>query len=59
MLEEHLQKCASEGKFVEAELAKQRIQQLKNIQDKKMVEDCKKKQKRPRRACIEPKTATC
>ena len=45
MLEQFLQKSVKEGKFVEAELAKQRIAQLKNVQDKKMVENVKSKQK--------------
>lgn len=45
MLQQFLQKSAKEGKFVEAELAKQRIAQLKNVQDKKMVESVKSRQK--------------
>lgn len=48
MLEEFQLKSEKEGKFVEAELAKQRIIQLTKIQDKKKYEEVKfmhKKQK--------------
>lgn len=43
-----MSKCVNEGKFVEAEIAKQRIKQLKDIEDKKMLEDCIKKQQTER-----------
>lgn len=44
MLTNYQKKCAKEGKFVEAELAKKRVAQLKDVQDKKMYEEVKQKQ---------------
>lgn len=36
ILEEHQLKCEKEGKFVEAEMARQRVNQLKKIEEDKL-----------------------
>ena len=41
ILEEFMSKSEKEGKFVEAELAKQRINQLNKVKDKKNLEEAK------------------
>lgn len=48
MLTDYQKKCAKEGKFVEAELTKKRIAQLKDVQDKKMLEGVKERQEKER-----------
>lgn len=37
LLEDHMNKCEKSGKFVEAELAKQRIIQLKKVEEDKII----------------------
>lgn len=44
MMQEHQMKCVQEGNFIEAELAKQRVNQLIKIQEKKEYNDAKKRQ---------------
>lgn len=41
MLEEHQSKCESGGRFVEAEMAKQRINQFKKIESQKLLRELK------------------
>ena len=43
-----MDKSEKEGKFVEAEIAKQRIAQLKMVEDKQMYDEIKKKQEQER-----------
>jgi hypothetical protein len=42
LLQEHQLKCEKSGKFVEAELAKQRVAQFKKIEEDKMLIKTKK-----------------
>lgn len=44
LMQEHQMKCVQEGNFIEAELAKQRVNQLIKIQEKKEYNDAKKRQ---------------
>ncbi len=37
LMHEHQMNCVKDGNFIEAELAKQRVIQLKKIQDKKKI----------------------
>jgi len=41
LLEEHQNKCEVDGRFVEAEMAKQRVSQFKKIESQKMLRDLK------------------
>jgi hypothetical protein len=43
ILEEHQNSCEKAGKFVEAEIAKQKIIQLKKIEEEKVVIDIKQR----------------
>ena len=45
LMKEHQMNCVKNGNFIEAELAKQRVIQLKKIQDKKELIAAKKRQK--------------
>jgi len=45
LMREHQMDCVKNGNFIEAELAKQRVIQLKKIQDKKNFVEAKRKQK--------------
>ena len=45
LMREHQLNCVKDGNFIEAELAKQRVIQLKKIQDKKQLIQTKKRQK--------------
>ena len=45
LMKEHQLNCVKNGNFIEAELAKQRVIQLKKIQDKKELTEAKKRQK--------------
>lgn len=45
LMKEHQMNCVKNGNFIEAELAKQRVIQLKKIQDKKDLIETKKRQK--------------
>ncbi len=45
LMREHQMDCVKNGNFIEAELAKQRVIQLKKIQDKKTFVEAKRKQK--------------
>lgn len=45
LMREHQMDCVKNGNFIEAELAKQRVIQLKKIQDKKELTEAKKRQK--------------
>jgi hypothetical protein len=45
LMHEHQMNCVKNGNFIEAELAKQRVSQLKKIQDKKELIQAKKRQK--------------
>ena len=45
-----MNKCEKEGKFVEAEIAKQRIEQLKTVEDKQMYDEVKKRHAEERAA---------
>jgi hypothetical protein len=42
LLEEHQDKCEKSGKFVEAEMAKQRVTQFKKIEEEKLLSDTKR-----------------
>ena len=44
LMKEHQMNCVKVGNFIEAELAKQRVIQLKKIQEKKNYNEAKKKQ---------------
>ena len=44
LMKEHQMNCVKAGNFIEAELAKQRVIQLKKIQDKKLFKEALKKQ---------------
>ena len=44
MLEDHQNKCEVEGKFVEAEMSKQKLAQLKRIEEEKLRLELKEKQ---------------
>jgi hypothetical protein len=41
LLEEHMDKCEKSGKFVEAELAKQKVIQLKKVEEEKILQETK------------------
>jgi hypothetical protein len=45
ILEEHLQKCEKEGRFVEAELTYNKLKQFKKIEKEKMIKDSKQSSK--------------
>ena len=45
LMQEHQMNCVKIGNFIEAELAKQRVIQLKKIQEKKQYDEAKKRQK--------------
>ena len=45
LMHEHQMNCVKNGNFIEAELARQRVIQLKKIQDKKQLIQTKKRQK--------------
>ena len=45
LMKEHQMNCVKNGNFIEAELAKQRVIQLKKIQDKKDLIETKRRQK--------------
>jgi len=45
LMHEHQMNCVKDGNFIEAELAKQRVIQLKKIQDKKQLIEAKRRQK--------------
>ena len=45
LMHEHQMNCVKDGNFIEAELAKQRVIQLKKIQDKKKLTEAKRRQK--------------
>lgn len=42
ILEEHQDKCEKSGKFVEAEMAKQRVAQFKKIEEDKLLNETKR-----------------
>ena len=44
LMREHQMNCVKAGNFIEAELAKQRVIQLKKIQDKKLFKEALKRQ---------------
>ena len=44
LMKEHKINCVKAGNFIEAELAKQRVIQLKKIQDKKLFKEALKRQ---------------
>ena len=44
LMKEHQMNCVKAGNFIEAELAKQRVIQLKKIQDKKLFKEALKRQ---------------
>ena len=44
LMKEHQMNCVKAGNFIEAELAKQRVVQLKKIQDKKLFKEALKRQ---------------
>ena len=44
LMHEHQMNCVKNGNFIEAELARQRVIQLKKIQDKKQLIQTKKRQ---------------
>jgi hypothetical protein len=44
LLEEHQTKCESGGRFVEAEMAKQRVNQFKKIENQKLLRELKQGQ---------------
>ena len=44
LMKEHQMNCVKAGNFIEAELAKQRVIQLKKIQDKKLFKEAIKRQ---------------
>ena len=44
LMQEHQMNCVKVGNFIEAELAKQRVIQLKKIQEKKQYDEAKKRQ---------------
>ena len=44
LMKEHKINCVKAGNFIEAELAKQRVNQLKKIQDKKLFKEALKRQ---------------
>jgi hypothetical protein len=44
LMHDHQMNCVKVGNFIEAELAKQRVLQLKKIQEKKVYKDVKKRQ---------------
>ena len=45
LMKEHQMNCVKAGNFIEAELSKQRVIQLKKIQDKKLLKEALKRQK--------------
>ena len=42
ILEEHQDKCEKNGKFVEAEMAKQRVAQFKKLEEEKLLNETKR-----------------
>ena len=54
-MREHQLNCVKDGNFIEAELAKQRVIQLKKIQDKKDLIEAKRRQKVDKRKFQENK----
>jgi len=55
LMREHQLNCVKDGNFIEAELAKQRVIQLKKIQDKKDLIEAKRRQKVDKRKFQENK----
>jgi hypothetical protein len=55
LMREHQLNCVKNGNFIEAELAKQRVIQLKKIQDKKQLTEAKRRQKVDKRKFQESK----
>ena len=55
LMHEHQMNCVKNGNFIEAELAKQRVGQLKKIQDKKDLIEAKRRQKVDKRKFQENK----
>ena len=55
LMQEHQINCAKTGNFIEAELAKQRVIQLKKIQEKKQFTEAKKRQNVDKRNFIKLK----
>ena len=55
LMREHQLNCVKNGNFIEAELAKQRVIQLKKIQDKKQLTEAKRRQKIDKRKFQENK----
>jgi hypothetical protein len=55
LMHEHQLNCVKNGNFIEAELAKQRVIQLKKIQDKKQLTEAKRRQKIDKRKFQENK----
>jgi len=45
ILEEHLQKCEDEGRFVEAELTFNKVKQFKKIEKEKLIKEAKQSSK--------------
>ena len=52
LMKEHQMNCVKAGNFIEAELAKQRVVQLKKIQDKKLLKEALKRQSFDRKKFI-------
>ena len=42
ILEEHQDKCEKSGRFVEAEMAKQRVAQFKKLEEEKLLNETKR-----------------
>ena len=55
LMREHQMNCVKNGNFIEAELAKQRVIQLKKIQDKKQLVEAKKRQRIDKKRFVENK----
>ena len=55
LMREHQMNCVKNGNFIEAELAKQRVIQLKKIQDKKQLVEAKKRQRIDKKKFVENK----
>ena len=55
LMREHQLNCVKDGNFIEAELAKQRVIQLKKIQDKKQLVEAKKRQRIDKKKFVENK----
>ena len=51
LMREHQMNCVKAGNFIEAELAKQRVIQLKKIQDKKLFKEALKRQNFDKKKC--------